>query len=220
MGSQRVQCGDLGWVGCLGRELGPGWPKIKDRSLDTGVRDLLYQSGSTTFPLWVPGNSFLGFSFSPLENKTNGACCLHLPELMWDCVVYFFLATCCRILSHPFLPCSPPWEAHLNGLKFPVLCPLAFLGAQPMGGISSGGEAETRAFNVLSPSWPCCDSGSPVQSQLLLSNSTFLTPVLMGSDNTLPSSCLSEPKSGDSPSCFWSWGVFWLCPDPCKWPFY
>ena len=29
----------------------------------------------------------------------------------------------------------------------------------------------------------------PVQSRLLLSNATFLTPVLMGSDNTLPSSC-------------------------------
>ena len=80
MGSQRAQCGDLGWVGCLGRELGPG--KIKDQSLDMGVTGLVYQSGSTISPLWVPENFFLGFRFSPLENKTSGACCLHPPELM------------------------------------------------------------------------------------------------------------------------------------------
>lgn len=91
----------LGWAGCLGRELGSGWPKIKDQSLDVGARDLAYQSGSTISPLWVPENFFLGFSFSPLENKTHGACCLHLPELMWRLCSLLFT---CHLLSDPFSP--------------------------------------------------------------------------------------------------------------------
>lgn len=126
-------------LGGLFREGPWAWVTERQSALDWRVQALGWRSGSIMSPPWGPGKASLGVSFPHPGTRKEGACCLHLSELVVDCGGYFPPATPTLRLQTLTRSCPAvcPGGAKGNGCNSCSVCPLASPWAQARGGDSS-----------------------------------------------------------------------------------
>lgn len=143
-----LQCGDLGWAACSDWEPNWAWTTESQGALDLGVRDLVWRPGSNMSSLWVPCEHLSGLQFFS-SGKWEEWCLLPSPHRADGKI-----SSCphahphtLQSLSHPFLPCSVPWEAQQTAVSG---CPQA--------GRGTSSRWKRPCFDSANAVFPCSHS--------------------------------------------------------------